>query len=230
MVQHLEHRAAGLDHPVRRQPFPQQVLAGDVAICQVDVCNMIDDLAVGLLRHPLIEASVSRLHVKDRDLSSLGRNCRQAAVGIAEDQERLRLRLRQHRIELDDSVADGLRGVGACGVQEMVRLADLQVGEEDLVQFIIEVLAGVDQDVIGVLVESRHHPGQAYDLGAGTDDRHHFHSFHRNLPFTPVGSLDRSLCPASRGRRSGWPRTGRSSPLHRCSRSNECTRGECPPP
>ena len=157
-----------------------------VRVVDFVVGNIVDDLAVGLLRHPFIEASIARLHVKDRDLSALGGDRRQAAVGIAEDQHRLRLHLRQHRVELDDGVADRLGGVGAGGVQEMVRLADLQVGEEDLVELVVVVLAGVYQDVIGVLVENRHHPGQADDLRAGADDRHDFHSFHRNLPFTLV--------------------------------------------
>ncbi len=59
----------------------------------IDVADVIDDLAVDLLRHPLVEAAVPGFHVEDRDLPPLGRIGRQAAVRIAQDQERIGLLL-----------------------------------------------------------------------------------------------------------------------------------------
>ena len=46
MVQHLVHRAAGLDHPVGRQVLGQKIFAGDVGIGQVDVGDVVDDAAL----------------------------------------------------------------------------------------------------------------------------------------------------------------------------------------
>src|SRR5437762_4450381 len=40
---HFEHRAASLDHHFRRDALPQEVLASDIAISQVDVGGVIDD-------------------------------------------------------------------------------------------------------------------------------------------------------------------------------------------
>ena len=45
------------------------------------------------------------------------------------------------------------RGAGAAAVQEVIGLADAEIVEEDLVELVVVVLAGVDQDMIAVLVE-----------------------------------------------------------------------------
>ena len=50
---------------------------------------MVDDAAVDFLRHALVEATVAGFHVKHRDVAALGRDRRQAAVGVAEDQHRV---------------------------------------------------------------------------------------------------------------------------------------------
>ena len=91
--QDLEHGAAGLDHPVRRQALAKQILARDIAVGQVDVADMIDDVPVDFLGHPLVEAAVTGLHVEDGYLASFGGNRRQATVGIAQNQQRVGLYL-----------------------------------------------------------------------------------------------------------------------------------------
>ena len=63
------------------------------------------------------------------------------------------------------------RGVAAGGVQEMVGLADAEVVEEDLVELVVVVLAGVDQHVVAVPVELGDHPRQPDDLRPRADDR-----------------------------------------------------------
>ena len=49
--------------------------------------DVVDDPAVDLLGHALVEAAVAGLHVEDRDLAALGGDRREAAVGVAEDQQ-----------------------------------------------------------------------------------------------------------------------------------------------
>ena len=86
VLQHLVHGAAGLDDAVGGQALGQQVVAGDVAVGQVDVGDVVDDPAVDLLGHALVEAAVARLHVEDGDLPPLGGDGRQTAVGVAQDE------------------------------------------------------------------------------------------------------------------------------------------------
>ena len=161
VVEHLVHRAAGLDDPVGRQPLAQQVLAGDRRIGQVDVADVVDDLAVDLLGHALVEAAVARLHVEDRDLLPLGGDGGQAAVGVAQNQHGIGLHLAQDGVGPADDLADRLGGGRAGGVQKEVGLAELQVLEEDLVQFVVVVLAGVDEDVVERPVQERPSRGRA---------------------------------------------------------------------
>ena len=82
------------------KPFAQQVFAGDVAVGHVDVADVVDDLAVDLLGHALVEAAVAGLHVEDGDLPALGRDGGQAAIRVAEDRTRVGLDLAEHAIDL----------------------------------------------------------------------------------------------------------------------------------
>ncbi len=62
--------------------------------------------------------------------------------------------------------------------EEMVGLAHFQILEEDLVEFVVVVLAGVHQDMVAMLVERCHHPRQADDFWPGADHGHDFQFFH----------------------------------------------------
>ena len=198
MVQHLEHRAAGLDHHVRRQALAQQVVARDRAVGEVDVGRVVDDASVDFLRHAHVEAAIAGLHVEGRNLAPLGRNHRHATVGVAEHQHGIRLFCGQNAVDRDDHFADGLRTAGTGRIQEMIRLADAEVIEKDLVQFVIVVLAGMDQHVLAILVQLGHHPRQADDLRPRADHGGNFHFFH----VKPCWQSYR----VARGRRSRSPR------------------------
>lgn len=86
MVEDLEHRAAGLDDAVRGRPSRRRN-PGDRGVGEVDVGEVVDDLAIDLLGNALIEAAVAGLHMEDGNLAALGRVGGEAAVGVAEDQE-----------------------------------------------------------------------------------------------------------------------------------------------
>ncbi|MNG35665.1 hypothetical protein D3C84_1224630 [compost metagenome] len=60
----------------------------------------------------------------------------------------------------------------------MVRFADAQVLEEDLVQFVVVVLPGMHQHVLAVLVQLGHDPRQANDFRAGAYYGDNFQLFH----------------------------------------------------
>jgi hypothetical protein len=58
----------------------------------------------------------------------------------------------------------------------MVRLAKLKFIPEDLIQFIIIVLSGMNNNLIEMLVKEGHGPRQPDNLGTGADDGHDFKS------------------------------------------------------
>ena len=115
---------------------------------------MIDDAPVDLLRHPLVEAAIPRLHVKDGNLAALGRYHRETAVCIPEHEEGVRLFLSQHRINRRYQPTDRLRRSLGTAAQEMCGPRDTEVIKEDLVELVIVVLPGMDQHMIAVLLAS----------------------------------------------------------------------------
>src|SRR5690554_1343756 len=183
VVQHFKHGAAGFDHPVRRQAFAQQVIPGDGAVGQVDVCRVVHNTPVDLFRYPHIKATVAGFHVEGGNLAALGGNHRHAAVGIAQYQQGFRLNFCECFVHRDNHVADGFGTARAGGTQEVVRLADAQVLEEDFIQLEIVVLAGVHQNVLAVLIQLGHHPGQTNNLRPGADHGHYFQFFHGSSRF-----------------------------------------------
>jgi len=178
VVQHLAHWAAGLYHHIGRKPLAQQVIAGDGAVGQIDVGSVIDDTPVDFFRHAHVETAIARLHVEGRNLAALGRDHRHTTVSVAKHQHRIRHFCRQNTIDRDDHFADRFSAACARCIEEMIRLADAQVVEEYLVELVIIVLSGMDDHVLAMLVQPRHHTRQTNDLRAGSHHGQDFHFFH----------------------------------------------------
>ena len=147
-----------------------EVAAGVLGVGQVDVGDHVDDAAVGLLGQALVLAAVAGLHVEDGDVQALGRDGGQAAVGVAQDQQRVGLHLDHELVARGDDVAHGLAQVGAHGVQVDVRVVKRQVAEEDAVERVVVVLPGVRQQAVEVAAALLDDLGQADDLGASAYD------------------------------------------------------------
>ena len=159
---------------------------------------MIDDPPIDLLRHALVEAAVPSLHVEDRNLPTLRRDHRQAAVGVAEDEERLGLLRREHVVDSADDPPDRLRGAsrlageGGGRIEEVIRPLHPQILEEDLIQFVVVVLPGVDQDMLAVLVEALEDPREPDDLRPRPHHRHHLQTLHPSTFMAMVSGRLRS--------------------------------------
>ena len=169
-AQDLRHGRARDVGALRGAAGVLEVAAGVLGVGQVDVGDHVDDAAVGLLGQALVLAAVARLHVEDGDVQALGRDGGQAAVGVAEDEEGVRLRLHHELVGGGDDVAHRLAEVGAHGVQVDVRVVKRQVAEEDAVERVVVVLPGVRQKAVEVAAALLDDLGQAYDLGACAHD------------------------------------------------------------
>jgi hypothetical protein len=55
----------------------------------------------------------------------------------------------------------------------------LQIVEEDLIEFVVVVLAGMNKDVIARFVQPRDDPRQENDLGPRANDRHDSQTLHQ---------------------------------------------------
>ena len=169
-AQDLGHGRARDVGALRRAAGVLEVAAGVLGVGQVDVGDHVDDAAVGLLGQALVLAAVARLHVEDGDVEPLGRDGGQAAVGVAQDQQRVGLHLHHELVARGDDVAHGLAEVRAHGVQVDVRVVQRQVAEEDAVERVVVVLPGVRQQAVEVAAALLDDFGQADDLGAGSHD------------------------------------------------------------
>ena len=103
-------------------------------------------------------------------MQALCRDGGQAAVGVAQDQQGVGLHLDHELVARGDDVSHGLAQVGAHGVQVDVRVVQRQVAEEDAVEGVVVVLAGVRQQAVEVAAALLDDLGQADDLGARAHD------------------------------------------------------------
>ena len=128
-----------------------------------------------------IETAVAGFHVKDWDFAPLGRDDGQATVGVAQNQHGLGPLLCQDHIRLGDGLADGLGGAAAGRVQVMLGTPHAEFFEEDAVQFVVVVLTGVDQHVVGDFFQHCQHPREPDDLRTGADNGHNLEFAHLTL-------------------------------------------------
>ena len=90
VLDHLAHGAAGDDHLVRRQAFAQQVVTGNGAVGQVDVCRVVHNAAIRFFRDPHVKTAITCLHMKYRNLPALSRNNCKTAICITQNQQCIR--------------------------------------------------------------------------------------------------------------------------------------------
>jgi hypothetical protein len=121
--------------------------------------------------------------MENRNMPFFGRDGTKATVRISQHQKGIRLYLSQKRIDLDQNIPYRLRGRLASRVEEMIRLAYLQILEKYLVQLVIVILARMHKDMFDRrgLIERGHHPRKADDFGPSTHDSHHFEFFHYSV-------------------------------------------------
>ena len=173
-VQNFGHGAAGHVRTFLGQTAVGQVAAGVFGISHVHIANDVNDAAVRLFGEAFVLATVARFHVENRDVQTLCRDCRKATVGIAQDEHRIGLASDHKLVAAIDDVADGSAEVIAHGIHVDFWILETQVLEEDAVQVVIVVLAGVCENAVKVLAALVNHSGKADDFGARTHDNQEF--------------------------------------------------------
>ena len=148
----------------------EQIPAGVLGVGQVHVGDHVHDAAVRLLRQALVLAAVAGFHVEDRYVQALGRDGGEATVGVTQDQQGIRPHLRHQLVACVDDVANGAPQVVPHCVQVGVGVRQTQVAEEDAVQGVVVVLAGVGQEAVEVPPAELDNLREADDLRAGAHD------------------------------------------------------------
>ncbi len=154
-VDDLTHGRSGRRETARVQSLGEQVAPGVFVVGQVEVGDMVDHPAIDLLRNVLVERSIARLHVIHGDVHPPGHHGGDRAVGVAENENAIGPDVEEHLLDLRQRVAEHGAEARGVDVEEMIRGANAQFFEKDLVQLAILVLARVDQNVVHRLVQPR---------------------------------------------------------------------------
>ena len=170
VVQHLCHRRTRNVSTFLGQACVGQITAGVLTVGHVYIADDIHNATVGLLRQTFVLATVASLHVEDRDMQALGTDDAQATVGVAQNQDSIRLDLNHELVALGDDIAHGLAQVVAHGVHLDLGVGELQVLEEHTIEVVVVILSRMRQDGVEVLAAFVDHRGQADDLRARADD------------------------------------------------------------
>lgn len=171
-----------------RQALPCQVARRRGGGGEQQVGGMVGQHPVDFLGHPPIEGAQARFHVRQGDMQFDRRQgAGEGGVGIAMDQDPVRPFVQEARLDgLQHAPGHGAV-VEAGDAQVVSRLGDVELLEEDVRHVGIEVLAGVDDDLVDRLaLAGRLHLGimgadgaadgcGLDELGAGADDGQKLH-------------------------------------------------------
>ena len=151
-----------------------QVAAGMFGIGHVHVADDVHDAAVGLFGQAFVLAAVARFHVENRDVQALSGNRRKATVGVAENQQSIRLASDHELVAAIDDVTHGCAEVVTDGIHVDFGILEAQVLEEHTVQVVIVVLAGVRENAVKVLAALVNDSRKADDFRARAHDNQKF--------------------------------------------------------
>ena len=168
----VDHHVADEADPVGVHALATQVLITVPRRREEQVGDAVGQHTVDLLRHGAVEGAEPRLDVGDADAALHGHERRgEGGVDVADDDDPVRLRLGQHRLEPRHDLR-GLHGVGPGAHLEVhVRGGQSELLEEDPGHLLVVVLTGVDEDLLEAapglhrLVDG----GDLHEVGPGSD-------------------------------------------------------------
>ena len=140
------------------------------AVGHVDIGDNIDNTAIGLFWETLILAAVSGFHVEDGDMQTFCSYYTKAAVGVTKHQYAIGLEGSKELVATVDDVATGGTKVITHGIHIDFRLCELEVVEEDAVEVVVVVLAGVGENHVEILAALVDDCSKADNLRTCTDD------------------------------------------------------------
>ena len=177
-VQYLGHGAAGHKGALLRQAALHQIPARVLRIAEIYIADDIHNASVRLLRQALVLAAVTRLHMENRNVQPFSADHRKAGVGVAQDQHRIRPDPHHQLVGLLDDIPNRGSEIIAYGIQIIVRSPETKIVKKHLIEGVVVVLTGVDQNLLKVPVAALYRGGQPDDFRPRTDNRHQLQLSH----------------------------------------------------
>ena len=177
-VQHLRHGASGHKDALLRQSTLHQIPACVFRIAEIDIADNIHYTAIRLLWQAFVLAAVARLHMENRNVQPLGTDHGKAGVGIAQDQHRVRLQPYHQLVGFLNDIPNRGSEVVAYGIQIIIRRPKAEIVKKHLIECVVVVLTGVNQNLLKVPVAALYCRGQPDDLRPRADDCHQLQLSH----------------------------------------------------
>ena len=176
LMQDFRHGRTGYVCTFFRHARSVQVSAGMLRIAEVHIGNDVHNTAVGLLRQALVKAAVACLHMEDGDMQTFRAYHAQAGVRVSQHQHGIRFHLHHQLVAGVDNIPHRGTEVIADGIHIHIGVFQLQVTEEDTVQVIVVILAGVGQQTVKITAAFVDDSRQADDFRTGAHYNQKFQS------------------------------------------------------
>ena len=129
--QRVNHHVADQENLFLGYPFAAQVLDTALFRNEEQIGKNVGHLAVDLFRHAGVETAQSRFDVGQADAQlGCGDRCRERGIDVSHDQDHIRLRLDQHRLEPFHDLGRLPRVTSRADLKIDVGLGQTQVPEE----------------------------------------------------------------------------------------------------
>ena len=197
LMQHLRHGASHHKRALLRDARGVQIPPCVLGVAEIHIGGHVHNAAVRFLRQALVKAAIPGLHVENRNVQPLGSDDGQAGVGIAQHQHGVRPDLLHEGVALGNDRTDGLAEIRSGGIQVIVRRTKPQILKEHLVQLVVVILPGVNENLMEIAVAALYGGGQTDDLRPRAEDRHQLELSHFRPPHR--------TCPDAAGRSTRWP-------------------------
>ena len=170
LVQNLSHRRARDVGTLLRESAVCKIAASVLAVGHIHVGNYIHNPAIGFLRQAFVLATVAGLHVEDRNMQTLCSDYAEAAVGITQNKNSVRLDCNHQLVTFRDDIAHCLAQVCTHGVHIHLRVCKLEVFEENSIEVVIVVLACMSENHVEILAAFVDDRCKTYDFRTGADN------------------------------------------------------------
>ena len=133
-------------------------------ISHVHITDDIHNTTVGFLRQTLVLATISCLHVEDRNMQAFRTDNRKAAICITQHENRIWFHFHHQLVTLSNDITHSFTKVVTHGLQIHIWIPKLQILKEHTVQIIVVILTCVCQQTVKVLPTFINHCCQTYNL------------------------------------------------------------------
>ena len=150
----------------------EDISASMLGIAHIDIGCNVNNSTYYLFRKVLVLATVTSLHVEDRNFKTLCCNNAQARVSVAKNDHRIRLYLNHEVVSLGNDVTHCLTNVLTYYPEVVIRLPKTEILKEYLVEVVIIVLTCVNQHMVEIFIWLLDDSTHLDNLRTSTDNSH----------------------------------------------------------